>query len=781
MNSANRLRARLSTALAVLSLFVLLQPFAAQAQDSALASADNALFIGDYARAAAEYSALSNTEQRCPALTGLGTAYFRAEQYAEADAALTQFLSECGAAFEPLVLRAQAREALGEAGAAGALLDYEAAVALNPGLIDSYIYEHMAALDPDTSIAYLRLATEAERQPQSKFGLRERLAQIYAYVGAQREALAQYDVLLQDVNRYVAELEPIEDSAFDTSGELRARIEALAAELELALGEPNAAYARWQRIITDYWQTSAALPALIDLVTANQPVDLLQRQRINVLNENYAPAIDVLSSYLADPANAAAPAELYLLLGRAQRGTGDAQSALNTFNSVRQVAPNDPAAATALLEIAQTYRDAGAYTDAVAAYQAVVSTAPQSPEAPEALFQAAEVERNNGSTANAVTLYGQLVDQYPESEQAREGLLEAGFELMSSDAASAAAVLGRLNDAEALLWRGKLLQQQGDSAGATQAWQAAVQAEPGDYFAMRACELLTGFDPFAAPAVAPTFPSGPEDRAAAEAWAAQAFGQPSVSAALSPELTANGMLKRGTALWRVGMYSEARAEFDVLHALKRGSPIDLLQMAFHYHDIGVYRSSVYAAIRLIYLSGQTLDQIPATIMHLSYPFEYRDLFVDAALADGLDPLLVAALVRQETSFDATAVSPVGARGLLQFMPATAQDMADQLGMPDFELSDLNRPVVAIPFGTHYLSSMQAYQGGSAAGALLSYNAGPGAAQGWVSQAGNDLDLLYRTIAYDETRDYLELIHGNYIVYQYLYGREVPACMFGGSL
>ena len=155
--------------------------------------------------------------------------------------------------------------------------------------------------------------------------------------------------------------------------------------------------------------------------------------------------------------------------------------------------------------------------------------------------------------------------------------------------------------------------------------------------------------------------------------------------------------------------------------------------------------------------------------------------MDAALADGLDPLLVAALVRQETSFDATAVSPVGARGLLQFMPATAQDMADQLGMPDFELSDLNRPVVAIPFGTHYLSSMQAYQGGSAAGALLSYNAGPGAAQGWVSQAGNDLDLLYRTIAYDETRDYLELIHGNYIVYQYLYGREVPACMFGGSL
>jgi soluble lytic murein transglycosylase len=774
-------RARFQPVLLTLVLLILLQPFATRAQDTALASADNALYVGDYTRAIAEYTALTSGEQRCPALTGLGTAYFRNAQYSEADAALTQLLNACGAAFEPLVLRAQARETLGPQGIPGALEDYQAAITLTPGVIDSYLYERMAALSPDDSIRYLRLATEADRQPQSKFALRERLAQIYAYVGAAPEALNEYQGLLDDINRYIAELAPIEDSEFDTSGERRARIEALAAELELQLGNPNAAYARWQRIITDYWETSAALPALIDLVTANQPVDLLQRQRINVRNENYAPAIDVLTSYLNDPANASPAPELYLLLGRAQRGAGDPQSALTSFNRVRQLYPNDPAVATAITEIAQTYRDAGAYADAVAAYTAVVTTMPQSPEAPQALLRAAEVERTNGSVANAVALYNQLADQYPDSEAAQEGLVEAGFTLMSSDPAQAAVVLGRAShSAEALLWRGKLLQQQGDSAGATQSWQAAAQAEPGDYFAMRACELLTGFDPFAAPAVAPTLPTGPEDRAAAEAWATQAFGQPA-SAALSPELAANPMLQRGIALWRVGLYEEARGEFDVLHALKRSSPLDLFQLTFHYHDVGVYRSSVYAAIRLIYLSGQTLDQIPTAVMHLSYPFEYRDLFIQAALADGLDPLLVVALVRQETSFDATAVSPVGARGLLQFMPATAQDVASQLGMTNFALSDLNRPIVAIPFGTHYLSSMQAFQGGSAAGALLSYNAGPGAAQGWLAQAGNDLDQLYRVISYDESRAYLELIHGNYIVYQYLYGREVPACMFGGSV
>src|SRR5690606_1149428 len=98
---------------------------------------------------------------------------------------------------------------------------------------------------------------------------------------------------------------------------------------------------------------------------------------------------------------------------------------------------------------------------AVTAYQAVVATAPQSPEAPEALFQAAEVERTNGSLANAVTLYSQLAQQYPDSEQAQEGVLEAGFALMSSDPARAAEILGIAQDSEALLWRGKLLQQIG--------------------------------------------------------------------------------------------------------------------------------------------------------------------------------------------------------------------------------------------------------------------------------------------------------------------------------
>jgi soluble lytic murein transglycosylase len=124
-----------------------------------------------------------------------------------------------------------------------------------------------------------------------------------------------------------------------------------------------------------------------------------------------------------------------------------------------------------------------------------------------------------------------------------------------------------------------------------------------------------------------------------------------------------------------------------------------------------------------------------------------------------------------------ALSVADARGLMQLIPSTAQEVADRLGWPNYQLSDLFRPIVNIPFGSYYLNNVRNSQGGSVEGALLSYNAGPGAAYSWIQAAGGDLDRLYVTIEYEETQRYLEFIHANYVIYQYLYGNQVPDCMF----
>jgi soluble lytic murein transglycosylase len=86
-------------------------------------------------------------------------------------------------------------------------------------------------------------------------------------------------------------------------------------------------------------------------------------------------------------------------------------------------------------------------------------------------------------------------------------------------------------------------------------------------------------------------------------------------------------------------------------------------------------------------------------------------------------------------------------------------------------------MVNLAFGTHYLSAMSAFQGGSEVGALLSYNAGPVAAQSWLGEANGDIDILYQVIDFAETKTYLDVIYVNHFIYQYLYTDNAPTCGF----
>jgi soluble lytic murein transglycosylase len=756
------------------------QTFPAAAQETPLASGDAALLVGDYEAAIGAYtSASGDPSALCPALYGLGVSYFRAGQMDNADANFSRYLTECEQSFRALILRGEVRQQQGRP--SEAVSDYLQALSINPGVLDTYLNQRIAALDLDQSVGYLRRAAEADRHPEGKVALREELAEIYLLIGSPSAALSQYEAILSEIEAYLTTLSAVEGAEYDKSGEIRARIERAAAQIQIANGQAEAGYARLQRVITTFWDTSSALPALITLVNSNRPVDVLARMRINVLNENYTPVVDVLTDYLSDPATAqSAPAELHVLLGRAQRGAGDAEGALATFAGVRAQFPNDPMASVAALEEAETYAQNGDAAGTVTAYQEVVSSYPQLPEAPQALLRAAQILRQQGDVDAALTLYDQLATQYAGTEQAQQGLQEAAPIARASDPARAAEFFGRVGTSRGFLEQGDILQEIGDTAGAQQAWRRATAAEPGTFFAMRACELLNNRAPFTASTTLEILPITDADRAAAEQWVAQTFGLENVSAALPPELESNPILRRGTELWSVGLWDEARAEFDALHKQMRNNPAALLQLAFYYQSIPVYRSSVYAATRLAFLSEVPFTQIPRAILQLAYPYYYGDLITAATQQYGLDPLLLAALIRQETSFDATATSFADARGLLQFVPATAQDVADRLGQTDYTENDLFRPMVSVPFGAYYLSSMRDFQDGSIPGALLSYNAGPGAALSWLTEAGADLERLYDTIDFAETRLYLEIIYENYTVYQHLYGGGVPGCMLEGT-
>lgn len=176
-------------------------------------------------------------------------------------------------------------------------------------------------------------------------------------------------------------------------------------------------------------------------------------------------------------------------------------------------------------------------------------------------------------------------------------------------------------------------------------------------------------------------------------------------------------------------------------------------------------------------------------IHWLYPFPYREIIVAQSGRHGLDPRLVAAVIRVESRFFPGAVSSVGARGLMQILPETGRWAAGQLGLTGFRSEMLYDPVVNVTLGTWYLAHLlDQYEGRAPAGdggpsaaggarlptglpaALAAYNAGRQVVDAWLaagvwdgSEAGSN------GIPFPETRAFVRRVLRDYRVYRALYG------------
>lgn len=181
-----------------------------------------------------------------------------------------------------------------------------------------------------------------------------------------------------------------------------------------------------------------------------------------------------------------------------------------------------------------------------------------------------------------------------------------------------------------------------------------------------------------------------------------------------------------------------------------------------------------AALRL--LNGIIEAMSPAEVRGLSRTF-WTLLFPRAFWPEvrqqserlGLNPYVVLSMMRQESAFDPAAVSTVGARGLMQLMPATAQDVASRLLPLPISLEQLHDPQRSISLGTRYLAGLlERYQGNMVL-ALAAYNAGPGRVDRWLEQWPNlAIEEFIELIPFDETRAYVKLVLRNLAVYEWLY-------------
>jgi soluble lytic murein transglycosylase len=195
----------------------------------------------------------------------------------------------------------------------------------------------------------------------------------------------------------------------------------------------------------------------------------------------------------------------------------------------------------------------------------------------------------------------------------------------------------------------------------------------------------------------------------------------------------------------------------------------LAQVAVYFREARLVGLAARSALRLASLwSGGNILNSPVALQRLAYPLAYADLLSAEAQQQGLDPLLLAALVRQESLFEPVAESYAGARGLGQVMPATGQGIANNLGMSDFELDDLYRPSISVKFGAYYLAVQLGRFDDHLLIALAAYNGGPGNTLRWLEAGGDDFDLFVEVITASQSRLYLQRVYQHYLVYEDLY-------------
>ena len=204
----------------------------------------------------------------------------------------------------------------------------------------------------------------------------------------------------------------------------------------------------------------------------------------------------------------------------------------------------------------------------------------------------------------------------------------------------------------------------------------------------------------------------------------------------------------------------------------KDDPRTLYPLSLEFERLGLYRLSLIGTSRLLGLSPERLvENTPIFLQEKVYPRPFSELIEPEAAANELDPLLLYSLIRQESLFEEGARSYAAAQGLAQIIPDTGQWVADQLGYPDYRNELVYRPYINVKFGAYYLDWVRDYLDGDLVGALVGYNAGPGNAQRWREQFGDDDPIYVERLTYSEPRAYIQNILPNYYHYTRLYGQE----------
>lgn len=736
---------------------------------------DHYLFNGDWDKALSAYQEayrLSDDDEiRTAAQLGIGRVYYYQGDYPTALNTLRDLVEhypDVSRVAEAYFFLGQIYIALDRySEATDAYLDY---LARRHGFIDAYVYELrgdalFASGDYPSAMIDYQAAYQSPRLGNT-FSLEIKMARTYAITGDIPTAIVMYhDIYNRTDDIYV-----------------KAQMDLLTGQAYMASNQPDLAYVAYLDAVKNYPQAYDSYTGLVELVNAEVPVDEYQRGLVDYYAGEYAVAIQAFDRYLGN--SPAYPAAAYYYKGQALNALGNSTAAIDAYDVVIQNYPDSEQWDEAWEMKAYTqwaYLDQ--YTDAEKTLLDFVAAAPANARASEFLFDAARVDERAGRLADAVVLWKRVADEYPLQGYAFRALFLAGityYRMGDYPAAQETFTTSHqfvptiADSAAVYLWIGKSQKANGDDVSARQTWQKTITIDPTGYYSERARDLLSNHDPFTPPQNLDLGYNLDAERVEAETWLRATFSLPAETDLSGPgALSTDPRFQRGEEFWRLGLYEQARDEFESLRRSADSSAVDTYRLMNYFFGIGLYRSAILAARQVLALAG--MDDAasltaPVYFNHIRFGTYYSDLVLPEAQSYNLNPLLTWSMMRQESFFEGFVNSSAGARGLMQIMPATGQSIVDQLKWPaNYTSDDLYRPVVSIHLGIEYLDQ-QRNALGDLYPALAAYNAGPGNAANWKGLAGSDPDLFLEVIRLSEPQNYIKAIYEMYVIYKQLYDR-----------
>lgn len=405
---------------------------------------------------------------------------------------------------------------------------------------------------------------------------------------------------------------------------------------------------------------------------------------------------------------------------------------------------------------------------AATTYAALAKSFPEHPLADDSLFFAADVHLRRGETEAAVERLIDVVDRYPQGDFAAEALFKLFWVRWQEGRLDEALVFldeieGRSAQAEdsyeterARYWRGRVLERLGRRAEAVEILARNALEHPATYYGLISRERVEALDPergaelvtqvAAAPAAVDPFPIHPGP------------------------LTNNPRFRAAVELLRLGLGELVPGE--ILAIDRSALPRRCVRLLVLVLSLAGQQRQAHGLARL-WLRGDLSGPITADrrlVWEIAYPQAFRDLVIThSTAADGLDPDLLQALMREESALDPKALSWAGALGLCQLMPPTAAEVASTLKLRRPSQAQLLEPDLNIRLGARYLADLLLRAQGVKQFALAGYNAGESAVSRWRREHGDeDLAAWVEQIPLQETRGYVKRVLRSYNTYKLLY-------------